>query len=84
MVLDDEGREVPDAAPFVRFVTDGNGVIYSTGSDICDHTNLFLPDRRMRAGRITAAVRTGKTAGIMRVYAESDGLMSATLAIELK
>ncbi len=85
MVLDEEGREVPDAAlPLVRFMTDGNGVIHSTGSDICDHTNLLLPDRRMRAGRITAAVRTGKNAGVMRVYAESDGLASASLAIELK
>jgi hypothetical protein len=65
-------------------MTDGNGEIHSTGSDICDHTNLHLPDRRMRAGRVTAAVRTGKTAGLMRVYAESDGLASASLAIELK
>jgi hypothetical protein len=38
----------------------------------------------MRAGRITAAVRTGMTAGSMRVYAESDGLASASLEIELK
>lgn len=83
LVLDDKGREVPDAAPFVRFFTNDNGVIHSTGSDICDHTNLLLPDRRMRAGRITAAVRTGREAGSMRVYAESDGLATGVLEIPL-
>lgn len=83
LVLDSDGNEVPDAAPFVRFTTGGNGSIYSTGSDICDHTSLHLPDRRMRAGRITAAVRTGKERGEMRVYAESDGLLSASITVKL-
>lgn len=82
-VLDEQGREVPDAAPFVRFMTNGNGAVYSTGSDICDHTSLFLPDRRMRAGRITATVRT-KDAGTLRVYAEADGLLTASLDILVK
>ncbi|MBR3715677.1 MAG: DUF4982 domain-containing protein [Clostridia bacterium] len=83
-VLDKEGREVPDASPFVRFTTDGNGKIHSTGSDICDHTNLLLPDRRMRAGRITAAVCTGNDKGEMRVYAEADSLLTASIAIKIK
>ena len=82
-VTDAEGREVPDAGPFVRFTTDGNGRIYSTGSDVCDHVPLFSPDRRMRAGRITVAVRPGKESGAMRVYAESEGLLSASLEIPL-
>lgn len=83
-VLDEEGREVPDAAlPLVCFMTDGNGTIHSTGSDICDHNNLLLPNRRMRAGRVTAAVRTGSKVGSMRVYAEADGLATASLTVEL-
>lgn len=84
LVLDENGREVPDATPFVRFTTDGNGVIHSTGSDISDHTNLLLPDRRMRAGRVTATVRAGRDATHMRVYAEADGLQTASLTIELE
>ncbi len=83
-VLDREGREVYDASPFVRFTTNGNGSIYSTGSDISDHTSLFLPDRQMRAGRVTAAVKTGNTPGEMRVYAEANGLLTASLKIEIK
>lgn len=82
-VVDALGREVPDATPYVSFTTNGNGTVYSTGSDICDHTSLFLPDRRMRAGRITVAVRTGTEPGVMRLYARADGLRQASLAIDL-
>jgi len=35
----------------------------------------------MRAGVVTAAVRVGKTAGVLRVYAEADGLCGDTLEI---
>lgn len=82
-VLDAEGREVPTATPYVAFITDGRGTVCATGSDQTDHTSVFLTERRMYAGRATAAVRAGGEAGAMRVWAEADGLLPATLTIPL-
>ena len=80
---DSEGREVPNASPFVRFNANKLGSIVGTGSDICDHTPVYLPDRQMRAGRITAAVQVGTTSGDLKVYAQSKNLKSAVLTIKL-
>ena len=83
--VDSEGREVPDAAPnFVSFHTNGLGTVIATGSDISDHVPPYYTNRRMRAGRITVAVRVGKTAGTLRVYANSDNLETGVLKIDLK
>ena len=57
--------------------------IVGTGSDICDHSLLKEPDRRMRAERISVAVVVGKTAGSLKLYAESDGLKTGSPDIEL-
>lgn len=81
---DSEGRIVPDASPFVSFNSNGLGKIIATGSDVCDHTPVTSLDRRMRAGLCTAAVKVGKTAGTLKVYASAQGLKSARLDIELK
>ena len=82
-VLDKDGREVPDASPTVNFYCNTLGRIYSTGSDITDHSSLFLPTRKMRAGRITVAVKLGNTPGELKVFAESNGLESAVLKINV-
>ena len=82
--LDADGLEVPDAAPFVRFVAGKRGTIVGTGSDVSDHTPVPSPDRRMRAGRIAVAVRVGNVPGTLTLRAEADGLTPAELAIELK
>ncbi len=81
---DDEGREVPTATPCVRFNTNSLGKILGTGSDICDHNPVTDTDRRMRAGRITIAVKTGDIPGTIKLYAESDGLIGAVLDIDVK
>ncbi|MBO5269597.1 MAG: DUF4982 domain-containing protein [Clostridia bacterium] len=73
-VVDENGNEVPTAAPTVSFSTNGLGTVIGTGSDICDHTPVTATVRRMRAGRILIAVKVKKTAGTLRLYAESDGL----------
>ncbi len=78
---DKDGYAVPDAAPLVSFSCSAHGRIVGTGSDVCDHSRVDLPVRRMRAGVVTAAVRVGKTAGVLRVYAEADGLCGDTLEI---
>lgn len=82
--VDEEGREVPTAAPYVRFTVNKLGKIVGTGSDICDHNSVTDTDRRMRAGRISVAVQVGETEGTLKIYAEADGLQTAVLDIDLK
>ncbi len=81
--LDSAGREVPDASPFVRFHTNEYGEVVGTGSDISDHIPPRIPDRQMRAGRISVAVRVGNTPGKLRLYAESDQLTTAMAVLDL-
>lgn len=78
---DENGVEVPDASPFVEFSTNRLGKLLATGSDITDHTPPQLPSRRMRAGRITAAVQVGGEPGELKLYARADGLAGAVLTI---
>ena len=82
--VDSEGREVPTAAPYVRFHCNTLGKIVGTGSDVCDHNPVPNTARQMRAGRIGVAVMVGSKAGKLCVYAESDGLDAASIAIELE
>lgn len=81
--VDGEGREVPDASPFVRFHTNALGTVVGTGSDVSDHVAVTCPDRRMRAGAISIAVRVGKTSGTLTLYAHADGLDSASFKLQL-
>lgn len=83
VALDQCGREVPDASPVVRFYTNKLGAVVGTGSDICDHTPVKSPVRKMRAGRISIAVGCGRMHGALRLYAESDGLGTARCEIEI-
>lgn len=80
---DEDGLEVPDAAPTVEFHTNSLGEVIGTGSDISDHTPPCCTVRKMRAGKITVAVRAGNERGEMTLYAVSDGLVSAALKIKL-
>ncbi len=80
-VLDAGGREVPDASPLVRFATDGSCRVLATGSDDTDHTGLCLSERRMYAGRVTAAVRVGTAPGPLHVWAEADSLAAGCLTL---
>lgn len=82
-VLDSNGNEVPDANPWVTFTSNELGHIYSSGSDISDHTSIFLPTRKMREGRATVAVKLGEVAGDLKVYADADGIESAVLKINV-
>ncbi len=84
-VVDENGLPVPDAElERVSFRTEGDCKIYSTGSDVSDHTSIFCPDRRMRAGRIGVAVKLGKNGEGLRVFASSNGLIQATLTLTVK
>jgi len=80
-VVDKDGNEVPDAAPTVTFSASGCGRILSTGSDVTDHEPLFLPTRRMRAGKIGVAVKMLDSDRPLSVLAEANGLNSAMLTV---
>ena len=81
--VDENGLEVPDCTPFVSFASNALGKIVGTGSDICDHSPVTNSDRRMRAGRISVAVRVGNKHGTLKIYAEAENLKSALLEIEI-
>jgi beta-galactosidase len=83
-VTDENGLEVPDAEiPSVRFMTGGDCTVYSTGSDISEHDTIFKTERRMRAGRISVAVKLGTNPENLRVFAQATGLRSATLKLKV-
>lgn len=79
--VDEDGIEVPDASPFVSF--DSNGLIVGTGSDVADHVPVNCPDRKMRAGRISVAVKAQK-AGELKLFAKSDNLDPAYVKVDIK
>ena len=81
-VIDEDGNELPEASPTVDFTATGTGRVFSTGSDITDHSSLFSPRRRMRAGKISVAVRISDKGGKMTLIAESDGLKRAVYEAE--
>jgi beta-galactosidase len=84
-VEDENGIEVPDASvSLVSFSAKGDCQVYSTGSDISDHGYLLCPDRRMREGRITVAVKLGKIKEGMKLCARSEGLISASIDVTTK
>ncbi|MBR2042967.1 MAG: DUF4982 domain-containing protein [Clostridia bacterium] len=80
-VVDENGVEVPDAAPFVRFFSNNKGIIVGTGSDVCDHVPVNVPNRQMRMGRISVAVKLTGAEGELKLYAESDGLNKAFIKL---
>ena len=82
--VDKDGRMVPDAAPYIYFYTNRYGRIVGTGSDVCDRVPVDCPDRKMRAGLCSVAVKVGDQSGTLRVYAQAEGLLPARLDMELK
>ena len=81
-VIDADGREVPDAACEVTFVSDKGVRIVGTGSDNTDHTPFRHPVRRMYAGRVLAALLPFAPGGLT-LYAMADGLKPACLTLEI-
>ncbi len=83
--VDREGTPIPDASiPSVEFSTGGDCRICSTGSDITEHDTIFKTARRMRAGRISVAVKLGEDPAGLRVIARADGLRAAVLHLRVK
>lgn len=82
-VVDKNGTEVPNASPTVSFFTNKSGKVIATGADVSDHIPVTSSVRKMRAGRITVAVKTGVQAGELSVFAECENLVSARLDIDI-
>ncbi len=80
---DSEGYEVPDAEAFVKFNTNKLGKIVGTGSDITDRIPPYRTERKMRAGKISVAVKLGSTVGELKVYAHAEGLDGAVITVPL-
>ena len=86
LALDEQGREVPDASPFVCFDCVKGGRILGTGSANTDHVPVPSPERRMYAGRISIAVKPETppdgSEGVETVLlAGADGLRKAILSV---
>lgn len=81
--VDENGLMVPDATPTVSFITNSLGYIEATGSDITDIGHVSDTVRKMRAGAIALLVRSTGKEGLLRVYANSEGLKAARLDIEV-
>lgn len=84
LCVDSQGREVPDASPFIHFDTNELGAVEATGADNTDHTPPSCPDRKMWQGLCSVLVKTGDSSGVLKVYARSEGLLSAVLEIPLE
>lgn len=82
-VVDENGNEVPDATPTVRFTSSRNSALVGTGSSIIDHNPVQLPTREMSAGKITVAVLPQKGAESFSLSAEAFGLTAHTIKVEL-
>lgn len=81
--VDQDGREVYDASPFVSFYCNRYGRIAATGGAVTDHTPPRCPDRKLWMGRCSVLVKTGKTPGVLKVVAQADGLKPAVLSVDL-
>ena len=81
--VDENGREVPNAEPLVRFSCNELGKVVGTGSSVSDHNLITNTSRKMYAGRIGVAVRVGKEKGKLKVFATSDNLNLAVLTVEI-
>ncbi len=82
--VDANGREVPDATDFVHFFTGSGCTVAGTGSDVCDHVPPYVPNRKMRGGRISVAVKvTKEEQKTVEVFAEAERLGKTYLTIDL-
>lgn len=76
--LDEAGRTVPDAAPYVRFRAEGGVRIIATGSDNADPIPPAVPERQMYMGQIAVYARVLASGALI---AEADGLVPARYEI---
>jgi len=83
-VLDKAGNLVPIADNFIRFSINGNATIAGTDNgDPTDSNSLKKHERRLFNGKALAVVQSGKTAGVVKLKAESGDLEAAEIEIRM-
>lgn len=82
VALDEIGREVPDASPFIDFTVEGDAALVATGSDISDHTPVTCRSRKMRCGTVSVAVRPNEGSKGFTLRASSENLLPGSIVIQ--
>jgi len=83
-VLDREGNVVPTAYNLIKFYVEGNGSIAGTDNgDPTDSNSLKKPERKLFNGKALAVIQSGKTAGVVKLKAESENLKGAEIEIKV-
>ena len=83
-VVDDQGRHVPDAIVPVSFAVDGVGEIAAVGNaDPKDVASFKQPYRNTFHGTCVAVVRPTGKPGKVTVRAQSPGLVSSTVTLDV-
>ena len=81
-IVDKEGNVVPTADNFIQFSVDGDGAIAGTDNgDPTDSNSLKKPARKLFNGKALAVIQSNKTAGLVRLKAESENVTSAEIEI---
>jgi beta-galactosidase len=82
-ILDKEGNVVPTANNFIQFSVEGQGSIAGTDNgDATDPNSLKKPERKLFNGKALAVIQSNKTAGIVKLKAESENLKGAEIDIK--
>ncbi len=84
-VQDRRGLAVPTAEPLIRFrVSGGARIVGVDNGDQISHTSFQAKQVRLFNGKALVIVRAGRKPGTMRLTAESKGLTTGTLHIEVR
>ena len=84
-VLDKDGIVVPTADNYIRFSIDGAGSIAGTDNgDPTDSNSLKKPERKLFNGKALVVIQSGKSAGTVRLKAESENLKSGEIKIKTR
>lgn len=84
-VLDANGIPVPIADNLIDFTLVGNGTIVGTDNgDATDSHSLKKPQRKLFSGKAIAVVQSQKKRGRVVLTAQSSGLKSASIEVDIK
>jgi beta-galactosidase len=84
-IVDQEGRVCPNADNLVKFKIKGEGVIAGVGNgDPISHEYFKASERKAFHGLCLAVVQSKRERGVIRLYAESEGLQAAEVLIQVK
>ncbi len=83
-VLDKNGTHCPNASNLINFRVEGEGAFLGCGNgDPLSHENDREPMRKLYCGLALAILKTSRNTGKLKFIAESDGLKSAELEVNV-